>query len=461
MYRKAFPGLRNTFLILVCYFFLLMFSGCSPKTANHTLPIDTPETFSGSGDQELPDKWWTVFDNDRLDTVVSRALSSNFNVKIAWHRMQASRAVVKRESSYLWPGLESNLQGGLQYPTPDFVGGENMQIGLASVYEVDLWGRISSRVQAEKFRAEASMLDYQTAAISLSGEIVRVWYQLMAEQRRLAIIQEQIQNNKKTLNLLNARFAGGQIRSTDILRQKQVIASAENQKVDTETRIRVLENQLAVLSGKPPQDTIGHGSDSLPGLPALPETGVPADLVQRRPDVQNAFFRLKAADREVAAAISDQYPRLSLNATMAIRSNTVDNIFQTWARTFTANLTGPLLYAGRLRAEADRTRSVKKQRLYQYGQAVLTAFQEVENALIREKKQKESIANLQEQYKLASQSYTRLKTQYFNGVTGYLDVLTALNEKQQLRRDLITAKLSLMQNRIALYRALAGGVGEQ
>jgi outer membrane protein TolC len=105
----------------------------------------------------------------------------------------------------------------------------------------------------------------------------------------------------------------------------------------------------------------------------------------------------------------------------------------------------------------NRTEAVRTQRLYEYGQAVLTAFQDVEDALIREQKQREQIQNLERQVALGRQAYEQLRLQYFNGAVGYLDVLTALDELQQLRRDLLTARRVLVEDRIALYRALAGG----
>ncbi|MDZ7847927.1 MAG: TolC family protein [Owenweeksia sp.] len=102
----------------------------------------------------------------------------------------------------------------------------------------------------------------------------------------------------------------------------------------------------------------------MPELPPLPETGIPIDLVRRRPDVQSAFKRLQAADQEVAAAISNKYPRLNLSISTAIRSNDVNDIFQTWARSFAGNLVVPIFYGGRLNAEVDRTEAVKQQLLY-------------------------------------------------------------------------------------------------
>ena len=381
-------------------------------------------------------------------------MASNFNVRTVWERLQAAQAVVDRESSALLPDLEGSVQGGVSSAQSGFQGVESIQPGLSSVYEVDLWGRIRSRIEAERYRAEATFADYQTAAISLSAEVVRAWYQLAESQSQLELIEEQIETNVEMLSLLENRFGAGQVRSVDILRQRQLVEATREQRSYAVSRIQVLEHQLAVLLGRPPQEGIESRPETLPNPPPLPDTGVPMELVRRRPDVQSAFYLLRAADRDLAASISSQYPRLTLDASAS--ANSAANLLQGWVLSLGGDAIAPIFYGGELRAEVDRNEAVKRQRLYTYGQTVLVAFQEVEDALIREAAQRESIQNIEEQVTLAEQAYEQLQVQYFNGATDYLDVLTGLDEVQQLRRDLLAAELTLLEYRIALYRALAG-----
>ena len=433
------------------------FTQCSPPPTGLLLPLTPPDSFSFSGEQARSARWWTSFADNRLNALMNQALDSNFNVLAAWQRFQAAEAVVDREASFLLPDVEAFFSAGRSYPEPDFRGGENQQLGLSVAYEVDLWGRIRTQVQAERYRAEASRLDYQTATLSLSAEIARTWYRLMARWGQLELIREQVATNENILKLIIARFGSGQIRGVDILRQKQLTEATREQQIIAESQIRVLENQLAVLLGVPPQENIPYAPDSLPPLPPLPQTGIPVELVRRRPDVQAAYYALLAADREVASAISARYPRLAINASSSARSNEVEDVFRNWAYSLGANLLAPLFYGGRLSAEVDRTKAVEQQLLYEYGQTVLVAFREVEDALIQEKKQQERIEVLEEQVELAERSYEQLRVEYFNGLSDYLAVLTATDREQQLRRDLISAKLTLLTYRIDLYRALAGG----
>lgn len=446
------------------YFFVLwgiivtLLMSCATQTKNVSLPVDPPQAFSNSGTREVPDRWWTTFDNDTLNAVVDTALQQNFNLKTVWQRLRASQAVVDRESSALFPSLDATAQVEVSrsQSQSELDDTESLSLGLSAMYEVDLWGRIQSAVDAEQFRAQATLADYHTAGLSLSAEITRTWYRLAEARSQLALVKKQIKTNEKVLNLLVNRYGGGQIRGVDIIRQKQLLESTREQKFVAESRMQVLENQLAVLLGRPPQEGISPKPAYLPELPPLPETGVPMGLVRRRPDVRSAFNLVKAADRDLASAISNQYPRLTLSASATTSADNAANLFEDWVLSFAGNLLAPIFRGGELSAEVDRTEAVKQQRLYEYGQTVLIAFREVEDALVQEKKQKQRIENIREQVELATQAYEQLRFQYFNGVANYIDVLTTLDEVQQLRRDLLSARLTALEYRIALYRALAG-----
>lgn len=440
--------------LLVFAVFLL--KACAPRIDNVEPPIEEPENFSYSGTAVMPETWWTVFEDPALNTLIDSALAGNLNLAATWEQFRAANAIVRRERSFLWPAIEGGARSAISRPEPDFAGGENLQMGVSASYEIDLWGRIRSGVEAEEFRAQASYYDYQAAAITLSAEISITWFQLITARKQLELVNRQIETNDDIIRLLRNRFTGGQIRAVDILRQEQLSQSTRNQRIFHETEVALLQNELAVLLGRPPQNDVELAGDELPALPPLPETGLPMELVRRRPDVQQAFNFVLAADRDMAQAITSKYPRMSLDLSAQMRSNDYNNLFQDWAYTLAGNIVAPLLYAGRLRAEVDRTEALKNQWLYQYGQTVLTAFREVEDALVREQKQRERIAILERQLDLASKTSRQLRIEWLNGITEYLDVLLSLDQEQQLERDLLQARQSQLEIRIGLYRALAG-----
>ena len=434
----------------------LWLSSCSPKVADVDIPYDTLQEFSLSGVAEVQDEWWREFQDDTLNILIDSALQVNLPLITAWYQIEEAGALVEIVSSEKWPEVFLQLQSGFSIPEPDFVGGELTQLSLRSNYEVDLWGRIRYSAHAQEYRFRATYFDYKTAAVSLSGELTLTWFRMKALRQQMALLDEQISTNEQVLALIRARFAGGQVRGVDILRQEQLIENTREQKIELEAQIGVLKNQLYILLGKQPGDAIPLTA-KLPELPPLPDTGIPLELVNRRPDVQSAFFRLQASDRELAAAISSKYPRLSFSLNTAIRSNSIEGLFESQALSVSSSLLMPLFYGGRLNAEVDRAESFRQQMANEYGHTVLLAFQEVENALIREVKTKEQITALERQVELAEKTFGQLRVEYLNGSIPYLDVLVTLGQQQQLRRELVEAHLSLLEIRVALYRALAGG----
>ncbi|WP_217189904.1 TolC family protein [Echinicola vietnamensis] len=441
----------------------LFFWQCSPKITPYEPPIAEPQAFSSSGMDSVSARWWEAFDDPELNRLMDSSFSNNLDLISIWYQLQEARSIRKIQSSLLLPDIEGSARTAISRPQPDFAGGENTQIGVSANYEVDLWGRIRAGVQAEDFRLQASYFDYQTAAMTLSSQIATTWFQLITAKKQLNLAKEQIAINEKIIKLIKVRFGAGQVKGVDILRQQQLVEEAKNQQLLYETDLEVLKNQLAVLTGVAPQNFTISAKDSLPPLPPHPQTGLPLELVRRRPDLQRAYHQLMAADRDMAVAVRNKFPRLSFNLSGQTRSNTYPELFNDWAYTLGANLVAPLLYWGRLRAEVDRTEAIKNQQLHNYGQSVLIAFQEVENALIREKKQAERLKVIDKRITMASNVQKQLQieyinglTEYINGLTEYLDILVSLDEQQQLEREKIQLKQQVFESRIALYRALAG-----
>lgn len=399
-----------------------------------------------------------AFDDPQLEGLIDEALRDNFTLRTAWGRLQASRAVVRRENASLFPWLEGFAGGEVGTDQP-LEGTQRvpLQFGVAASYEIDLWGRIRADIEADRQRREASHADYQAAALALSAEVARAWYGLGAARAQLELLDAQVEANERIAELVQARFRTGQARRADLLRQRQLLEATRSVRIDQAARVEVLEHRLAVLLGRSPQQGVGRAPGALPAVPPLPDTGVPLELIRRRPDVRSAHHRLRAADAEVAVAVSNKFPRLDLGASLAKAADPSVSLFEAWVGSLSASLVAPLFEAGRRQAEVERTRAVEEQRLYEYGTAILTAFQEVEDALARDRAQAERIASLEEQVSLGAEGATRLRDQFSGGMVGYIDVLEATTTEQQLRRDLIEARLVHLERRIDLYRALAGG----
>lgn len=431
-------------------------SSCAAPEPRDPLPLQSTQAFSQSGEQPLPDQWWTAFDDHHLSDRIDRALSDNFSLVAAWQRLQQAQAVVDRAQAGLSPVLDGTASAE-RLEGSNGEDGTQFAIGLEVGYEVDLWGRIDSTVEAERLRASATEAEYRTAAITLSAEVAQTWYQLTVARLELDLIESQLETNRTVLEVLEKRFAVGQSGSADVLRQRQLVEATQEQVAVAQSQIKVLEHQLAALEGRPPQEAVDLPSPNLPEVPETPQTGMPAELLRRRPDVLSAFLQLRAADEDLAVAVADQYPRIDLAASLTTSAENPSGLFNDWLTSLAGGLTAPLIDGGQRRAEVDRTDAARRERLADYGQTVLDAFREVEDALTQEAEQVERIRSLEQQLDLADSTYRQLRSQYLNGAADFIDVLTALREQQQIERDLLAARLDRVTSRIALYRALAGG----
>lgn len=435
----------------------LALSACATQPPGPVAPVTLPESFSQTGevrDQPVSGHWWKTFGDETLNDLVDQALDDNLTLKAGYQRLMQARAVADRQSASLFPTLDATA--GAQRQESDTTDSTRYSAGLSASYEVDLWGRVRAQSEAEVLRAAASLADYQGAAISLSGEIAGTWFQLVEQQAQQQLAREQLRTNQDVLRLIEARFGTGQSSSADVLRQRQLVSSSRERLYGIESEQRTLQHQLAVLLGQAPGKANLPTSDTLPELPPLPATGIPADLVQRRPDIRQAWQLVQAADKDLAAAISNRFPRLSIEASVSSQATDAGDLFDNWLATLAGNLVMPLIDGGQRQAEVRRSRSLRDQRVQEYGQAVLTAIQEVEDALIREQQQSRRLEQLEQQIRLADATYRQLRAQYLNGTVSYIEVLNALQDRQNLRRTRLTARQQMLSYRVALYRALAG-----
>jgi NodT family efflux transporter outer membrane factor (OMF) lipoprotein len=436
---------------------LLAFTACAPALRSADPPVAIPENFTASGQEAVPDRWWLAIEDPLLHDLIGRAVAGNFNLRIAWDRLHQAEAIARRSGADLMPALNAEAAVSRSYNSNDDDWRKNFSLGLLATYEVDLWGRIRSRRDAARLNVSASREDLQTAAITLSAQVASIWYQLVEQYGQQDLLAGQYIINEQVLELVTLRFRRGQTGAADVLQQQQLLQANQGLQAQVAARIAVLEHRLAILLGQPP------GQAKLPRLaepvepPDLPETGIPGELIQRRPDLRRSHFRLLAADRNLAAAVAERFPRLSLTARISTGGDEVSDLFSNWLANLAANMVAPLVDGGFRRAEIARTRAVVAEELDNYGQAALEALGEVEDALKQELHQRQLIASLEEQLLLSRGVAERVRDRYLSGSESYLRVLDALLSQQGLERNRLTAYRQLMQYRIDLYRALAGG----
>lgn len=433
--------------------------GCA-ATKPRPEPVNLPPTFSTSGTEPVAARWWTAFGDAQLSQLVEQALAGNFTVRRAQARLEQAEWLARKAGAPLWPTLNAEVGAArlTQHTDGNTTRASQYRGALIAGYELDLWGRVRATRDAARWDAHASREDLATAAISVSASVAITWYNWVEQQAQVRLVREQLNTNEALLALVRERFQRGQVGAADLLQQQQLVEARRGDLASAELRSELLAHQLSVLLGQLPGAVAWSAAAELPALPPLPQTGVPAEWALRRPDVRAAADRLQAADRRVAAAVADRFPRLRLTGEWETGARHWRDLFDNWFATLAANLTAPLWDAGERRAEAARVRAVRDERLHEYAQTLLNAFTEVEDALVTEQHLQRLLESLNRQVALAADVVERLEDSYRNGAVDYQRVLTAVLTHQSLQRQQLTVRRQVLEARIGLYRALAGSV---
>lgn len=459
--RRFRPLLRAAAVVV----FPGVFASCASRSRSSSgaPPLDLPSAFTlPSGERALADRWWEDVGDPELNDWIAAAFEGGFDLARAQARLEQAEAVASAAGADRWPQL--NLEAGARRSRTTVAVGpaagradwaNNFSLGLAASYELDLWGRVGAAARAARREAEASREDLATARLTLAAEITDLWLQAREQAEQRAVLENQRRAGREYLELTERRFAEGQATALDVLQQRQQLAALEALVPSVEARYAVLRHQLAALAGRVPGDAPSP-PPGLPTLPPLPATGVPADLLTRRPDVRAALLRLAAADERVAAAVAARLPALRFSASAGYQAGELSALFDEWIASLIGNLALPLLDGGRRAAEVRRARAAAREQALTAAQTLLRAVREVEDALVQEARQRETVERLEAQARVAAETLASAQERYAGGLTDYLTVLTALDRLQSVERNLVAARRQAWAHRIQLYRALGG-----
>jgi len=440
--------------VLITLSLALSLCACSVEVREIHSPIVLPAKFSASGRAQYSDKWWQAFNDKELNSLCEQALNNNFGILAAYARLEQAKAIAVKTGADLIPQVNGTAlarKGNASAKNFD-----DFALGFTASYEIDLWGRIRSTINAAELDARSAEEDLYSASISLTAEISKTWYKLIEQRQQMKLLDQQIKVNKNNVDLVMVRFKGAQASAADVFQQQQLLESVIGNRYTVLATITVLQNRLAVLLGKSPGALTLADSSQFPEMPSLPETGLSLELMQRRPDVLKAYYTVQAADQRIASAIADRFPKLSLSAGTELNSPGLQSLLNNWLATVAGNLVLPVIDGRRRIAEVERSRAVAAEALNTYATTMLSAVEEVENALAQERQQQLAVVNLEKQVELASQASSIIRLRYINGGIDFLRVLSALLSQQSLERNLLQARQQLLEYRVNLYRSLAG-----
>lgn len=443
---------------------IMLLAGCSlhqPTAVD--LPVEVPQTYleqQTTGREAMPlERWWLVFKDDQLNHLMSELFEESLELTQAVARLEQVEALTRitrsAESISLSGGANAgrSSQPGLY---DDFIG-NNQQLSLAAGYELDLWGKLKSQSQAADLELSASRLDVQTLYLGLSARLADLYFLAIEQRAQLALTDQSIASFSDTLSRVENRYSLGLVPAVDMYQARQSLAGAQAARYRFEASLGEIEHAIAVLIGRYPERNPGGGLDNLPEAPDLFDAGIPADLISQRPDLQAALQRVEAADYRVAAAIADRFPSISLSGGYgSLRQDVTAGLIKGEFWSLLGNLTMPIIDGGRRRAEVDRQEAALREAVADYQQQVLTAFQEVEDALVNNFATEQRVERLYETAQ-ATGATLRLSTdRYLAGLVDYLPVLTAQRTDFEVSSLLLAARRQLLADRISLARALGG-----
>ena len=440
--------------LLSSLLFLFLSSACSHVVQEDIKPSVLPRssyTISPSPSAAVPlPQWWLVFNDQLLNDYIQEALAGNFTLQEGYARLKQSRSIQQQAGYRLYPSLNGRGSVSSTWET-DEERDDSSGVALELSWEVDLWGRLASAAKAVALEAQAAEDDVQGVALLLSTEVADTYYQLIEQSLYQQLLQEQIAANETSLDLITLRFAHGAASLVDVYQQKELVASVRAQFPLNEARSVILGNRLHVLLGRPPQSNSLPLGKSLPLIPALPELGIPADLLQNRPDLRQLQRELVAADYRVAEAVADRLPALKVGSSAGLVSG--DFLFSLFA-----DALATIVDWGHKKREVEKQKAVVEEKMASYSQGYLLAIEEVENSLWQERQYERLLAALNEQLLISQATLRETRNRYVQGVTDYLPVLAALVSLQNLERTMLQRQRELVSYRLRLYRALGGNI---
>jgi NodT family efflux transporter outer membrane factor (OMF) lipoprotein len=438
-------------------------SSCAPYSPHARSGLEEtalPDSFSIQDSIQDPNKrWWEIIGDEQLNSFVEEALAGNQGLLSYWARLERAQAQARKAGADLKPSMAGDAGAAYTKINTDDGGSvenENYTVGLIASYEVDLWGRIRATNESALLEAKASREDLSAAAMTVAAEVADRWIAILSQRLQMQLLEQQLAANKTYLDLVELRFRKSLASALDVFQQRQLVERVKAQLPLIEKQEHMLENQLAILLGRMPNQAPQVSRKEMPILDTVPAVGLPVQLLQNRPDIAAALRRLEASDQDLAAARADRLPSLRLTGGASYDSDELEELFDNWIVSLAASLTAPILDGSRRRAEVEINRAAVEQQLAEYRQVVLSAVREVEDALISETKIREHIAALESQLQAAQNALTEAGTRYVNGLNDYLPVLTQLLSVQNLEIDLIRRHEDLLVARIDLYRAIGG-----
>jgi len=415
-------------------------------------------------DDQARGPWWQMFGDPVLDGLEAKIEVSNQTLKAAVARFDQARAQADYARAQYFPvlGLDANadrqrLSQAVANTRPKTTYNDFQLQGDVS-YEFDVWGRVRNSVGAARARAEASAADLATVALSLHAELATDYFSLRGDDSQLAILDRTVAAYARALELTTNRLKGGDAVAADVAQAEVQLDTAQTKAKDMQLKRKQLEHAIAILAGAAPAE-FSLPAAPLTGTPPAVAVTLPADLLQRRPDIAEAERNVAAANKDIGVARAAQYPTFSLSGSGGVESAVVGTLFSGPATlwSFGPSVAFNLFDAGQRTSEVARTRAAYEEQAADYRNTVLGAYREVEDNLAGLILLRDEAVSQDAAAAAAGRSLDQAHFRYQGGIVTYLEVVSAENAALQAQLDDADIRTRRMNAAVGLVKALGGG----
>jgi multidrug efflux system outer membrane protein len=457
-------------LALLCA--ALVLSGCTmgpnyrrptvavPPTYRGLAPDGTAQTETATiGDQ----KWWDIFQDEQLRTLIHTALQQNYDLRIAASRILEAKAQLGITRADQFPTASAgagiaDVRTAQSKFLPAFETSTG-QVNLSAAWELDFWGKFRRATEAARANLLASEWARQEVVSTLVANVAAAYFQLRALDLELEISKRTFDSRQESLRLTQILANGGTTSLLDVRQAEQLVFTAGAEIPALEQQIEQQENSLSILLGQNPGDITRGETLTEQRQPSQVPPGLPSSLLERRPDIRQAEEQLVAANAEIGVARAAYFPQIVLSGSGGFQSSALTNLFSgpAGAWSFGASLAQPIFTGGRLRSGVRLAEAQQQTAALFYQQSIQGAFRSVSDALVAYRKTREFRAQQELLFQSAEDAARLSHMRYTGGATGYLEVLTNETNAFSAELGLAQARLNELLALVQLYQALGGG----
>lgn len=435
---------------------------CKPgvKLAEDWLDADDQRVISDPVDHAA---WWAFFDDPVLNQLVAEAYQQNLTLREAGARIMEARALRTIAVGTIFPQQQDVAASYSHNLTPGPALDRHFSVWSGSfdlAWELDFWGRFRRAVEVADADLDATIFDYGDVVVTLVADVAATYVDIRTLQTRLDLVKQNVENQRKTYELTETRFQGGETSEVDVQQAKSSLAQTEAFVPQLEIALRQAQNQLCILLGIPPADLAQRlGEGEIPTIEPNITLGIPAETLLRRPDVRRAERELAAQSARIGIAESELYPIITLTGDVGVTANQFGELFGGDAAfgSVGPSLRWNILNYGRLSGNIRVQDALFRQLLHRYRQTVLLANLEAENAIVQFLKSQERLEWQMEAAEAAAKTNELINLQLEEGEVDFNRVFNVQNFKTQQEESAAVARGDVAQNVISIYRALGGG----